>query len=191
LEKREIRRRVNRLILGMDPEERGRRSVEIQERVIELPEFRKAVCVAAYMALPFEVSTIRIIGEVIAREKTLALPRTDWDAHRMNMVRVEDTDRDLVPGGKGIIEPAGDATMAPDEIDFVVVPGRAFDRSYNRVGQGGGFYDVFLEALRPDCVTCAVAFDLQVFNSVPAEKHDRKVSVLVTETEVLRATSLP
>ena len=57
--------------------------------------------------------------------------------------------------------------------------------------QGGGFYDAFLDALRPDCATCAVAFGLQVFDSVPAEGHDRKVSVLVTETEVLRATSLP
>jgi 5-formyltetrahydrofolate cyclo-ligase len=107
------------------------------------------------------------------------------------MVRVEDIDRDLAPAARGIIEPTGNVTVAPAEMDFVVVPGRAFDRSLNRVGQGGGFYDAFQDALRPDCVTCAVAFDLQVFESVPVEEHDRGVSMLVTETEVLRATSLP
>jgi 5-formyltetrahydrofolate cyclo-ligase len=191
LEKREIRKEVNRLILGMDPEERGRRSGEVQERVVELPEFRDARCVAAYVALPFEVSTVRILGEVIARGGILALPRTNWDAHRMDMVRVEDIDRDLAPAAKGIVEPTGDVPVMPNEIDFVVVPGRAFDRSLNRVGQGGGFYDAFFEALRSDCGMCAVAFDLQVFDEVPTEEHDRKVSILVTETEVLRATSLP
>ena len=191
MEKREIRKEVNRLILGMDSEERDRRSGEVQRRVIGLPEFRDARCVAAYVALPFEVSTVRILGEVIARGDILSLPRTNWDAHRMDMVRVEDIDRELAPATKGIIEPTGNVTVAPAEMDFVVVPGRAFDRSLNRVGQGGGFYDAFLEALRSDCVRCAVAFDLQVFDEVPVEEHDRKMSMLVTETEVLRATSLP
>ena len=188
MEKREIRKRVNRLILGMDPEERRRRSASVQERVTELPEFRDANCIAAYVALPFEVSTDRIMKEALTDGKTLLLPRTSWDSHRMDMVRVDDLQTGLLEGGKGIMEPSVGALVSPGEIDFVVAPGRAFDRSCNRVGQGGGFYDALLQSLRSDCVTCAVAFDVQVFDAVPVEEHDMKIDVLVTETEVLRVT---
>jgi 5-formyltetrahydrofolate cyclo-ligase len=191
LEKSEVRREVTRRILEMDPGERAKRCADVQQRVIELPEFIDARCVAAYVALPFEVSTDRIMSEALARGKALVLPRTDWGAHRMDMVEVSDLESDLVEGGKGIMEPSRGAPADVGRIDFVVVPGRAFDRACNRVGQGGGFYDVFLRSLQPGCVTCAVAFDMQVFDTVPVREHDVKVGLLVTETEACRSTSLP
>lgn len=186
MEKKEIRKRINTAILAMPTSERERLSVEIQRKVTAIPEFRDARCVAAYCAMPFEVITDAIMREALNDNKILCLPRTNWEARRMDMVRVEDMDSGLAPGIKGIMEPTGMEIIQSYDIDLVIVPGRAFDRSCNRIGQGGGFYDAFLAKLRPDCMKCAVAFDIQILDSVPTEEHDLPVDMIITETEIHR-----
>lgn len=186
MEKKEVRKKVNSLILAMSRSERDRRSAEVERNILSLDEFRDARCVAAYVALPFEVKIDALMLECLETEKTLMLPRTIWSERRMEMISVSDINTALVPGPKGIMEPVGEGIISPVEIDLVIVPGRAFDRSCNRVGQGGGFYDAFLAKLRADCVRCAPAFDVQIFDSVPVQNHDLPVDIVVTEKDVYR-----
>ncbi len=167
MEKKEVRKKINSLILEMSKRELDKRSAEIQKNILNLEEFRDARCVAAYVAMSFEVRTDALMLECLQAEKTLALPRTIWNERRLEMVRVDDVDTELTPGPKGIMEPVGEEIIQPGDIDFVIVPGRAFDRSCNRVGQGGGFYDAFLTKLRENCLRCAPSFDVQILDSVP------------------------
>ena len=102
------------------------------------------------------------------------------------MIRVDNMDTEFMPGPKGIMEPVGEEIIRPENIDLVIVPGRAFDRSCNRVGQGGGFYDSFLTKLRGDCVKCAPAFDVQILDNVPVCDHDLQVDIVVTEKDTYR-----
>ena len=189
MEKKEVRRKVNALILEMSEDERKDRSEKIQSDIAALKELRDARCVALYIAMPFEVSTDILIRTCLADDKTVVLPRTVWSERRMDMVRISDPDTDLAPGPKGIMEPIGDEIIATGDIDLVIVPGRAFDRSCNRVGQGGGFYDSFLAGTRPDCVRCAPAFGVQIFDSVPVDAHDLPVDIVVTEEDTYRKGS--
>jgi 5-formyltetrahydrofolate cyclo-ligase len=71
------------------------------------------------------------------------------------------------------------------EIDVALVPCQAVDRSGNRLGKGGGFFDRFLA--RPDfrAQPIALAFHEQVIDQVPVTGDDRPVSMIVTDTEVL------
>ncbi|HET6441826.1 MAG TPA: 5-formyltetrahydrofolate cyclo-ligase, partial [Phycisphaerae bacterium] len=71
------------------------------------------------------------------------------------------------------------------EIDVVLAPCQAVDRSGNRLGKGGGFYDRFLA--RPDLRACiiAVAFQEQVLDEVPVGENDCRVQMVVTDAEVL------
>ena len=186
MEKKEVRKKVNSLILAMDRSELDKRSAEIQRNILSLRKFRDARCVAAYAAVSFEVRTDDLMLECLETEKTLVLPRAIWSERRMEMIRVSDINTSLAPGPKGIMEPVGEEIISPVEIDFVIVPGRAFDRSCNRVGQGGGFYDSFLAELRPDCVRCAPAFDVQILDSVPVDDHDLPVDIVVTEGDMYR-----
>jgi 5-formyltetrahydrofolate cyclo-ligase len=94
---------------------------------------------------------------------------------------------DLEPGFKGIREPCRGCTkVGPDEVDLVVVPGVAFDRKGRRLGYGGGFYDGFLSTCGAPRI--AIAFGVQVVDSVPCDECDLPVGVVITEDEIIEAS---
>lgn len=59
-----------------------------------------------------------------------------------------------------------------EALDMIVVPLVAFDRTGARLGYGGGCYDRYLPALRPDCQIIGIAFDEQCISHVPTDAHD-------------------
>jgi 5-formyltetrahydrofolate cyclo-ligase len=70
--------------------------------------------------------------------------------------------------------------------DVVLVPGLAFTASGERLGQGGGWYDRFLEQIdRTRCLVVGVCFAEQVVESLPTEPHDVTVDHVVTDTGVV------
>jgi 5-formyltetrahydrofolate cyclo-ligase len=89
--------------------------------------------------------------------------------------------------GKVVHFPEDEPAPDPGSIDVVIVPGTAFTPAGDRLGQGGGWYDRFLAAVRPDCLNVGVAFAPQVVESLPVEPHDLKVDVVVTDESVARA----
>jgi len=97
---------------------------------------------------------------------------------------------DLAPGFAGIQEPI--AERCPErsiyDLDFVLVPGLAFDRRGGRLGYGGGYFDYVLN-LRTDLVesgsVVAVAYSTQIVETVPLEGWDVEVPLIATEHELI------
>jgi 5-formyltetrahydrofolate cyclo-ligase len=67
-------------------------------------------------------------------------------------------------------------------VDFAFVPGVAFDRRGGRLGHGAGFYDKLLGSSdrRPRLI--AGAFEVQVVDELPLERHDVLMDLVVTES---------
>ena len=80
------------------------------------------------------------------------------------------------------LQKEGCPAIAPEAIDLVLVPGTAFDAGGGRIGQGGGYYDRFLDDLT--CHTFLVCRERLVVDRVPCEAHDRRCTYLVTENGV-------
>ena len=138
--------------------------------------FALAENILMYHSLPDELSTREFIGKWAGR-KNFFLPRVNgvnldilpYDRSRMAL------------GSFHIEEPQGDDTTDISEIELVVVPAVAYDRTGNRVGRGKGYYD---RLLRDTAATkVGVGYDFQLLDEeIPAEEHDVAVDVVITES---------
>jgi 5-formyltetrahydrofolate cyclo-ligase len=87
----------------------------------------------------------------------------------------------LPPDAVGIPAPAPDApSVRPD---LVICPLLGFDRRGGRLGQGGGFYDRTLEALRASGALLAIGFGYagQELPAVPVGPFDQRLDGVLTE----------
>lgn len=144
------------------------------------------------LTLPFgsEWDTLPLLLTALERGKTVVLPRVNATTRTLELCSLTEPDRDVGPGYRGIPEPqAHCARIAADEIDWVLVPGVAFDAAGHRLGYGGGYYDRLLPLLRGDAARIAGAFELQLLDRVPAAPHDMPVQAIATENRTVEIRS--
>jgi 5-formyltetrahydrofolate cyclo-ligase len=90
-------------------------------------------------------------------------------------------DEPLVVGPWRALQPAvNEEAVVPD---VVIVPMLAFTASGQRLGQGGGHYDRWLEA-HPQVLPIGLAWDCQIAEKLPVEAHDRPLAAVVTPTRI-------
>ena len=66
---------------------------------------------------------------------------------------------------------------------LLFVPILAFDKQRRRLGQGGGYYDRTLMALRKivPLLVIGIAFTQQMVDNIPQEPHDQKLDTIITQ----------
>jgi 5-formyltetrahydrofolate cyclo-ligase len=152
----------------------------LAEHLLAEPEVRRAATVAAYVSIGGEPGTGPLLDGLRAAGKRVILPvllpdnDLDWAVYR--------SEADLVPAGRGLLEPGGEP-LGPDAIgtaDVVLVPGLAVSQSGARLGRGGGSYDRALGRVPVGTFTCVVLYDDEVGLDVPVEPHDRPVRFAAT-----------
>jgi 5-formyltetrahydrofolate cyclo-ligase len=142
------------------------------------------------LTLPFgsEWDTRPLVALALARNKKVAVPRVNAATRSLELAVVSDLGRDVVPGYRGIPEPHAHCVPLPlDAIDWMLVPGVAFDGNGRRLGYGGGYYDRLLSGLSARVPRIAGAFELQLVAHVPSAAHDLAVDAIVTETRTIAA----
>ena len=161
-------------------------SLHIATTICASPLFAAARTVLLTLPHKSEWDTRPVFVAALAAGKTVALPRVNTTTRMLELHRVNDIGRDIAPGYRGIPEPMDHTPpVGADAVDWILVPGVAFDLSGRRLGYGGGFYDRLLSAVSPQVARIAGAFDLQVVPTVPAAPHDLLVDAIVTERRVL------
>ncbi len=95
--------------------------------------------------------------------------------------RLLSEDGAMRPDAVGIPSPSDDAPAVRP--DLVICPLLGFDRRGGRLGQGGGFYDRTLAALRADgpVVAIGLAYAAQELPDVPAGPFDEALDGVLTE----------
>ena len=184
--KRDLRAEIARRIAALGEEERATGSRAVARRLLALPEFRRALAVMLFAGMPDEVDTAPVIAAALEAGKRVGLPRCRPGTREIEVVEVRDPERDLAPGTYDIREPVGASLIAPEDLDLVVVPGRAFDRRGNRLGRGAGYYDRFLAGAASRAVRVALCFHCQLVEDVPAGDTDVPVDIVVTDRELVR-----
>ena len=184
--KQELRQKVLTLLRNQKEEARLKKSLSVQKKLFNLPEFKKSKIILFYLSFDGEVDTWEMIKQAKNLGKKIGLPKIIKKLRGIVPFIVDSLDRGLEDGPYGIKEPVDQGTnrLALEEIDLVVIPGIAFGRSNQRLGRGGGYYDRFLKKLPAGIPTIGLAYDFQLFDSLPHQtEYDMKLSrVLVSST---------
>ena len=163
-DKAQLRQEVRRRVAGLSLQQRREAASRVAMLLRADPLYRQSRHVMAYWALPDELDLSEFVGSESA-EKQFYLPVVDGDC-----LRVAPLTGHWREGAYHIQEPDGAEFADPAVLDYVIVPGRAFDASGNRMGRGKGFYDRFLASISA-CKT-GVCFACQIFDQVPVGPED-------------------
>ncbi len=140
---------------------------------------------ALYAGIGAEIDARRHLAAwLIEQGWTLALPRVEGEDGCMVF-------RQWTPGDTLVHDEIG--LNAPEESrpalepDLVIAPLLGFDREGRRLGQGGGYYDRALEALRArkDVFVLGLAYVGQETQGLPDEPHDQRLDAILTESEYI------
>lgn len=197
MDKAEMRRAVIARRDALDLDVRTAKSTVVCARLVELLDRLGAAAprtVAVYAAMGSEVDPAAFAAAAVARGWRVAYPcmfsATDAMAcgQRMCMRAVSAGDASEAP----FIAHPTRAFAATDvdsirfpiapaaELDMIIVPLVAFDRTGARLGYGGGCYDRYLPMLSPACQITGIAFDEQRVDHVPTDAHDLPLSHIVS-----------
>ena len=187
--KESLREEIGIARRGLDPAWVRARSAVVANRVIGMPEFERAGTVFCYLSLPREVATDAIVAACHAGGKQVCVPAFDEGASGYAPAGLGRQDG-LRAGHLGVMEPVDVRWIDGEKIDLAVVPGVAFDAAGRRLGHGGGYYDRILDRLGRGgggaLFRVGLAFEFQVFESIPAAEHDVCMDAVVTGKRVLR-----
>ena len=182
-EKNVIRKRMKQLRADMTRTERFEKSMQIFEQLITVPEFKRADRIYTYVSMDNEIDTIMLIDYSLSLEKRVFVPRVS--GRDMEFYEISDIS-ELSPGYMGIYEPdINGKEQDYSRTGFMCMPGLAFDKSYNRIGYGGGFYDRYL-SVENKLYKAALAYETQLLESIPAQDGDVRPDMIVTEESIYR-----
>lgn len=187
--KTEIRKMMaerRRTLSDADRVEAGRL---LRERLTSHPLWPAARALAAFWPLGKEPDIAPLLTLWVKEGRSLALPRVEGSEPKaIQLYRIVDPSADLAPGTLGILEPdpARCAVFPPEALDWIWVPGTAFDTGYCRLGRGKAYYDSLLSRVPRTVHRTGVAYDWQIVDSpLPLDPWDQPLDSVVTDRRTL------
>ena len=162
-----------------------KKSNSIKTKLFELEEFKQASTILFYVSYGNEVSTHEMIKECLKKKKNVIVPISNVEDKILILSKLEKW-QDLEVGSYNILEPKIDKIIevSIDEIDLVIVPGVGFDKHGCRIGHGSGYYDGLLKD-STNALHLGLAFEFQIVEEIPIEKHDIPVDKIITEERII------
>jgi 5-formyltetrahydrofolate cyclo-ligase len=142
--------------------------------LLSLPEYQAAERLSIYLSMPGgEISTSSIVRDALNQGKKVFIPyiydttkgstksimdmlelksMEDFDSLKPDKWGIPTPSEDSIAsrancfGGMGLskLETNGETLDVDNGLDFIVMPGMAFDAKFGRLGHGKGYYDYFL-----------------------------------------------
>lgn len=182
--KARMREQIRAELRAITAAERAASSLQACDLLEKQPVWQKAAAILLFAPLPDEPDLWQLLEASLAAGRTIALPQYNRALGAYVPALIRHAADDLAIGRFGVREPAAHCPTIPlNRLDFMLVPGVAFDVEGRRLGRGKGYYDRFLAAFAG--VACGVAFDRQLVPRVPSEAHDARVNCILTPTRWL------
>ena len=177
LEKNLLRQKYLNLRKKLPPKAVAQKSKKIAEQLLVNFGFADKNYILAYLPVNNEVATRYIIDNLI-KKRRIFVPCLHSDDKTYHFCEF-DKFNDLEPGPYKILQPKNHRIVDARQIEAAIIPGLAFDRKGVRLGYGKGVYDKLL--FDSSAVKIGLAFDFQIVDKLPIEKHDLVMDIILTE----------
>ena len=133
--------------------------------------------VHAYIPIANEIDISPLLNKLLDLNITVICPKTLPKRKLENRILL--SLNQLETGIMGTKHPLqNDIYNGP--IDFIIIPGLAFDKQKFRLGYGGGYYDNFL-INHPKAQKVGIFFPFQQVDIVPTEPHDIHLDTILVK----------
>lgn len=176
MKKEQIRANVRARKALLDDAERHDAAQRVFEILADTAAFAMADKILIYHSLPDELSTHAFLER--------------WhDRKHFYLPRVNGLDLDILPysstrmhlGAFRIEEPDGEDLADVADMDLIIVPAVAYDRSGNRVGRGKGYYDRLLAKAAATKVGVCYDFQLYDYGEIEADEFDVPMDIIIAD----------
>src|SRR5918995_1555428 len=184
-EKRALRAELRERRQLLSDAQRDAAAAGVRAQLDALVDARGARSVSCFLSTTTEPGTREFVEAAVRRGIRVLLPVTradgllDWS--------VAQPGGDIAEGLFGLPEPVGEllGPIAVNDVDLMIIPAAAIDRSGMRLGWGRGYFDKTIGSMERCPPVYAVIFDSELLDRVPRDVHDQPVTGVVTPTQTL------
>ncbi len=184
-----IRKEIRQKRRALTAEQQAHFAEQAAARMLGFAPVVEAKSVAVFLSFDGELDTRPLIEGLWRAGKQVYLPVLHpFSPGNLLFLRYL-PDSLLATNRLKILEPALDVrhVLPLDRLDVLITPLVAFDRTGQRLGMGGGFYDRTLQNWRAHgFLPVGYAHDCQQVESLPVQEWDIPLPVVVTPTQTWR-----
>lgn len=157
------------------------KSGQITNNLLKLEEVNDK-SVACYLPINNEVDTSMLVDQLLRQGAKVFVPCWSKKSEGWAFGKFVDWES-LSEGPFGTMQPK---TVKGEKVEFkvAIVPGIAFSLDGVRLGYGKGVFDRLLSGRQ--CLKIGLAYNFQIVDELPQDKHDLVMDVIVTEKRVIR-----
>jgi 5-formyltetrahydrofolate cyclo-ligase len=185
LRKRALRAELRERRQNLTTTERSSATEGLTRNLVDLATDLSARSVAAYLSTPNEPDTRPFLNWAHEQGLRVLLPISREDG----LLDWTTGDGESETEGLfGMPEAVGEllGPIAINDVDLIVVPAAAVDRTGMRMGWGRGYFDKTLGSMEKCPPVYAVLYDGELVDEVPRERHDQPVDGAVTPTRIVQ-----
>ncbi|WP_091226248.1 5-formyltetrahydrofolate cyclo-ligase [Microbacterium sp. 3J1] len=184
-EKRALRAELRERRQLLSESQRQDASSAIARRLDDLVASVGARSISCFLSTSTEPDTREFVSAAVRRGIRVLLPVTRSDGLLDWAVATDDDE--IAAGLFGLPEPTGEVLgpIAVNDVDLMIIPAAAVDRTGMRMGWGRGYFDKTIGSMERCPPVYAVIYDSEVLDVLPREVHDQPVTGVVTPTQTL------
>ena len=131
-----------------------------------------------YYPYNYELDGMKILKKFENKDYLISLPKLK-KKYQMDFFEWSTKDP-LMINQYGIPEPISNKIKYPD---VILVPLVAFDKNFNRIGYGGGYYDRYIKRVKKNkkIITIGLAYSFQKVKEISTNEHDVRLDFVITD----------
>jgi len=184
-EKRALRADLRERRTLLSEAQRESAALAIGQQLDALIDSLGARSISCFLSTTTEPGTRDFVTRAVQRGIRVLLPISRADGLLDWAVATDDDE--IAEGLFGLPEPTGEVLgpIAVNDVDLMIIPAAAVDRSGMRMGWGRGYFDKTIGSMEKCPPVYAVIYDSEILDALPREVHDQPVTGVVTPSQTL------